>query len=563
MWSSNQKIVIRLLDHAVWRFCLRQLKTYLKEHAHESYLDGLDQTGITIERIPQIQEISTKLSQFGWRAVAVSGFLPPTVFMEMQSLRYLPIASDMRILEHLAYTPAPDIVHEAAGHAPLLANPEYADYLGKYAQVANKALLNQKDFALYKAIRKLSDMKEHPQSTPDAIQKCEKELAEVAAMKKPPSEASLLARMNWWTAEYGLIGDMKSPKIYGAGLLSSVAESKGVPNTKKLPFSIECVQYAYDITEPQPQLFVAQDFTHLRAVLKDLASQMAQNRGGEYGLQQAKQAGTVCTVQLNTGLQISGVLHNYFWSENEGYLQFMGPTQLSQNDDVLNEHTTARHPEGFGGPIGVIPQNVSWQVGEKVDFTYRSGVNVQGHVIKEQKDTTGQVILITLDNAHVEGFEQTLFAPEWGEYDLIVGDHIVSVFGGAADSAAFGDVGGFAPTQVPPKTYTDTYWERNALYKKVRHLREIAIKEKGSPQQEKWKNTEELSQNLEWVLIELDKKLPKEWLLRLELLELSCAMQISPSWQKPLRECLESMLQTHPQKESIAEGLALHGQLHI
>lgn len=106
-------------DHAVWRYILRQLKNFLGTHAHESYLAGLEKTGIEIEQIPRIENISAHLEKFGWRALPVSGFIPPAAFMELQSLNILPIASDMRSLDHLLYTPAPDIVHEAAGHAPI------------------------------------------------------------------------------------------------------------------------------------------------------------------------------------------------------------------------------------------------------------------------------------------------------------------------------------------------------------------------------------------------------------------------------------------------------------
>ncbi len=106
------------LDHACWRYILRQLKKFLSNHAHQSYLSGLEKTGLDIETVPNISDISAHLENFGWRALPVSGFIPPAAFMELQSLSVLPIASDMRSIDHLMYTPAPDIVHDAAGHAP-------------------------------------------------------------------------------------------------------------------------------------------------------------------------------------------------------------------------------------------------------------------------------------------------------------------------------------------------------------------------------------------------------------------------------------------------------------
>src|SRR5687768_404053 len=79
-------------DHAVWRYILRQLKTFLSKNAHPFYVEGLQKTGITVESIPQINDISERLSRFGWEARPVSGFIPPAAFMELQARSILPIA---------------------------------------------------------------------------------------------------------------------------------------------------------------------------------------------------------------------------------------------------------------------------------------------------------------------------------------------------------------------------------------------------------------------------------------------------------------------------------------
>src|SRR5689334_14424828 len=71
---------------ATWRFIMRQLKDFLSQHAHSSYVEGLKKTGISVERIPEINEMDQKLAEFGWGAVPVSGFIPPAAFMEFQSL---------------------------------------------------------------------------------------------------------------------------------------------------------------------------------------------------------------------------------------------------------------------------------------------------------------------------------------------------------------------------------------------------------------------------------------------------------------------------------------------
>lgn len=305
-------------DQAVWRFTMRQLFSYLKDHAHSSYEEGLVKTGISIENIPKISEMNEKLSEFGWRAVPVSGFIPPAAFMSFQAHRILPIASEMRSLEHILYTPAPDIVHEAAGHAPILIDPDFTNYLGSYADIAKKAIISSEDLALYEAIRELSDIKEKQGSTDEDIQQAEDKLNTVSKNMTYVSEAQLLGRMNWWTAEYGLIGDLNDPKIFGAGILSSIGEARNsLKGPKHIEFSTECLEYTYDITEQQPQLFVAKDFKSLTSALDEMSETMAFKQGGEAGLKKAKRAKSVCTICLDDSSTYSGVLKDFEIDNNE------------------------------------------------------------------------------------------------------------------------------------------------------------------------------------------------------------------------------------------------------
>jgi phenylalanine-4-hydroxylase len=114
-------------DHAVWRFTLRRLAAQLEHTAHPIYLEGLSRTGISQDEIPNIENMNVALSELGWSAIVVDGFIPPAIFMEFQALRILVIAQDMRPVEHILYTPAPDIVHESAGHAPFIIDTDYAE----------------------------------------------------------------------------------------------------------------------------------------------------------------------------------------------------------------------------------------------------------------------------------------------------------------------------------------------------------------------------------------------------------------------------------------------------
>ena len=157
------------VDHAVWRYVMRKNINYLSKVADKSYLEGLQKTGITLEKIPNIQDMNDILGKIGWGAVCVDGFIPPSSFMEFQAYKVLVIAADIRQLEHIEYTPAPDIIHEAAGHAPIISNPEYAEYLRLFGEIGSKAISSARDYELYEAIRHLSIIKEDPYTPEEDI----------------------------------------------------------------------------------------------------------------------------------------------------------------------------------------------------------------------------------------------------------------------------------------------------------------------------------------------------------------------------------------------------------
>lgn len=267
-------------DHAVWRFVLRHLVARLRHSAHPVYREGLAATGIDPERIPAIADIDRCLQRVGWRAVAVDGFIPPAVFMEFQARRVLPIAQAMRRIEHILYTPAPDIVHEAAGHAPFLVDADYAAFLQRFGEVGMRAEASAGDGEVYQAVRDLSVIKESPEAGPQAVAAAERELARCVAANSAPSAAALLSRLHWWTVEYGLVGRVDRYRLFGAGLLSSLGECvncRDDTRVKKIGLSLDAIHYPYDITREQPQLFVARDFTHLGDVLEQFAGRLPQS----------------------------------------------------------------------------------------------------------------------------------------------------------------------------------------------------------------------------------------------------------------------------------------------
>jgi len=551
-------------DHAVWRFIMRQLIHFLSEHAHPCYVQGLKRTGISAESIPRIEEMDKRLEEFGWGAVPVSGFIPPAAFMEFQSLSLLPIASDMRTMDHLLYTPAPDIVHEAAGHAPILVEPAFAEYLRRYASVASNAIISREDMDQYEAIRELSDIKENPSSTVEDIRRSEKKLEEVNKKMTYTSEAGLLSRMNWWTAEYGLIGPLKNPRIFGAGLLSSVSESQQSLNdkVKKIPLDIHCIDFSYDITEPQPQLFVTPDFESLYKVLDQLAEKMSFRRGGIFGLEAAKKARTVNAVELNSGLQISGVLESF---EVDGdlptFIKMGGPTQLSVDRHELAGHGKDYHQHGFSSPIGLLKDHSrclsDWSdedlkkagfiINQNIEFEYRSGFIVEG-TFKGSMRKNGKVVALAFSTAKVTKGEKLYYDPAWGPFELAIGSQVTSVFGGPADRLQFGATDDFVASQVPQKKYSSERTRAHQFYADLRQFRQNLKKHTAI--------------ELNNLINRYKKELPHEWLAGIELLELTHMVQTEKSTQSSLTEHLRNQPSLNDSaKKCIEDGIRIAPQI--
>src|SRR3546814_17199825 len=142
----------------------------------------------------------------------------------------------------------------------------------------------------------------------------------------------LLIRLHWWTGEDGLIDPLEAPKTYGAGVLSSIGESASCmqPDVPKLAYSSATVNYPYDITKPQPQLFVTPTFEHLLDVLEEFADTMAFRVGGKASLNKAIECRNVCTAVYSSGLQVSGIFTK---TGSDGYLQTKGATALARSEE--------------------------------------------------------------------------------------------------------------------------------------------------------------------------------------------------------------------------------------
>lgn len=513
-------------DQAVWRYALKQLVDFLSRHAVSVYREGLRKTGISLEEIPRIEDMDAALAEFGWGAAAVEGFIPPIIFLEFQARRVLPIAVDIRRFAHLSYTPAPDIIHEAAGHAPIIADPEYAAYLTRYAELAQKAIFSDHDIRLYEAIRYLSDIKEMRGISKEMVATAQERLDQVTAEKAEVSEAGKVARLYWWTAEYGLVGSLSAPRLYGAGLLSSVMESKSCLGTKvrKLPLSKDAVETAYDITEPQPQLFVARDFADLHQTLAEVEAGMSYKLGGTEGLRRAKKSLTVNTCQLDSGLQVSGRLTHFVSDGSDGvsFLRLQGRCQFSVAHRQLTAQGSARHKDGCRVLLGrfkALAAKPPWllsnsdlqQLGVRVGYRARvaltGGCAVEGVVLRWYRQE-GCLLYITWTDCKITRGARVLHASADEEFDMPIGSAVVSVFGGPADREAFGSYSIGKASSCPRTVAEFSARERNlfALYEVVRNLR---AQDTADTDIELFKHSTE----------QIASTYPEQWLLALELRE--------------------------------------------
>ncbi len=507
-------------DHAIWRYVMRQNSNYLPKVSHGSYIKGLMQTGISIDTIPHMYGMNRILRKIGWAAVAVDGFIPPSAFMEFQAYNVLVIAADIRPLNQIGYSPAPDIIHEAAGHAPIIADPEYAQYLKNFGIVGAKAFSSALDYKLFEAIRLLSILKANPYSSSKSISEAVMEIENLEKIFGEPSEMTQLRNLHWWTVEYGLIGDIKNPKIYGAGLLSSINESVNClkENIKRYPYTIQAADYSFDITNQQPQLFVTPDFKTLDNVLDEFSKSLSYKRGGLYGVEQAIRSANVATIVYSSGLQVSGIFNEVIdYKQTPAYIKSTGKTNLCINNTEISGHSVEIHKDGFGSPCGLLKnQNKSIEdfnqpeliklgiiEGKRVSLEFESGVSVKG-VLKKIEKAKGKIIILSFSDCLVTFQNKILFQPEWGVYDMAVGYKIVSAFPGAADSEAYG----FRFPKFKDKTikieHTPEAQKLHKLYAFVRNAREKELDES----------------ELKNIWNEVKVNYSDEWLIQIELLEI-------------------------------------------
>lgn len=229
-------------EHGVWRALYHRQADLLKDRATPEFVDGLNGLAIAADGVPDFLRLNEALGRAtGWRIVAVSGLVPDAIFFDHLANRRFPATCFIRKPEEMDYLEEPDVFHDVFGHVPLLMNPIFADYMQAYGQGGLKAL-------------KLDSLHH-------------------------------LARLYWYTVEFGLIRNGDGLRIYGAGILSSKGESvysMDDPKPNRIGFDlmrvmrtdyrIDSFQETYFVIDSFEELFeaTAPDFTPFYARLKEM-----------------------------------------------------------------------------------------------------------------------------------------------------------------------------------------------------------------------------------------------------------------------------------------------------
>ncbi|MDB5491226.1 MAG: phhA [Micavibrio sp.] len=211
-------------DHGTWKILYNKQKEILKGRACDEFMDNLDRLKISDAQIPDFKELSKTLKSLtGWEVVAVPGLIPDLPFFQLLSERKFPAGNFIRRRDQLDYIEEPDVFHDLFGHVPLLADPTFADYLEAYGK---------------------GGMRAHEHGT-----------------------IKNLARLYWYTVEFGLMNTPKGVRIYGAGILSSGGESVFAledQSPNRIKFDLKRVmQTAYRVDDYQPTYFIIDSFKQL------------------------------------------------------------------------------------------------------------------------------------------------------------------------------------------------------------------------------------------------------------------------------------------------------------
>jgi phenylalanine-4-hydroxylase len=210
-------------NHEVWQILYERRMTTLRDTGSIVFLEGIERIGLSPDQVPDLADVNRRLAaRTGWNAVPVSGFIPAPEFFRCLSIRRFPTTITVRPREQLDYLPEPDIFHDVFGHVPLHSDKVFADFLQRFGTLA-------------------------------AASATEKEIAE-------------MARLFWFTVEFGLIRERGRTRIYGSGLISSHGDAANAlgDRCRRLPYDLDAVlAQPFEIDHFQDILFEIDSFDQL------------------------------------------------------------------------------------------------------------------------------------------------------------------------------------------------------------------------------------------------------------------------------------------------------------
>ncbi len=217
-------------DHEVWGILYGRRMATLQETGSRRFLDGMAAIGLASDRVPDLDDVNRRLlPRTGWRAVPVSGFVPAAEFFACLAARRFPTTVIVRPRAQLDYLPEPDIFHDVFGHVPLHADPVFADFLQR--------------------------------------------VGAAGAHARSDAQVRQLARLFWFTVEFGLVRERGAVRIYGSGLISSAGDAANALGDRcdRRPFDLDAVvAQEFAIDRLQDVLFVIDDFAQLFAAADEL-----------------------------------------------------------------------------------------------------------------------------------------------------------------------------------------------------------------------------------------------------------------------------------------------------
>ena len=324
------------------------------------------------------------------------------------------------------------------------------------------------------------------------------------------------------------------------------------PEVTKIPYDISAATQNFDITKLQPQLYVTPTFAYLNLVLEEFANKMALRTGGLSGINKLIDSNALGTIELSTGLQISGIFSSVI--EHEGkpiYIQTTGKTALAYREKELVGHGTSTHPEGFGSPIGKLeginlaiedmsPKDLNaYDILESktVKLEFEGGIIVEGEIVTGSRNLQGEITLIRFKNCTVTHGKTVLFQPEWGVYDMAVGKKVTSAFSGPADVNSFDLISHLPSSKTIKAKHSAERDDLEILYQTVRNIRV----------------TNDTQTSLAPIFEKLVTNHPKDWLLAIEITEL-LKNRNKPQLLQEIMVYLDQLKQKRPEVAHLISG---------